>query len=391
MLLGLLAALVLAPIYWLAVPTRWRREVLSAVSLLALSLFDWRLVPLLLAVTLAVAAALHLIAHGPAPQRRILAAGAIALLVALFVWNKEAGHSLAVLPSQGGVVFLGVSFLVLKAVGAIIECARGALRPALVRDLLAWLVFLPTYPSGPMESLDHFRDQWSAWDRRRALGGLERILFGLVKTLVFAHALGVWIDPILAAPEQVSPPLLLVALYALALRFYFDLAGYSDVAIGLAAIYGYDIAENFDRPFAARNIALLWQRWHMTLTGWLRRYTFTPLTRALMRRAGRGGDRLAVAIGLLATLLLIGLWHGIRWNFVVYGLLQGMAVIWVSVLARDTGRRLLSPPLLRWWRTSRVGYGLSVWLTLTFFSVTGIFIITDVAAALRYLRALVGA
>jgi len=390
MLPGLFAALALAPLYWLVVPARWRRDVLSGASLCALGLYDARLVPLLVAVTLALGGALHVIVASDGRRRGALGAATVALLVALFVWNKQAGQALGVLPSQSGVVFLGISFLVLKATGVVLDCARGTLRDTPLRDLLAWLVFLPTYPSGPMETFAHFRGQASTWDRRRALGGLERILLGLVKALVFAHYLGAWIDPIVAAPEAASPALLLLALYALALRFYFDLAGYSDLAIGLAALYGYDIAENFDRPFAARNLAQLWQRWHMTLTGWLRTYVFTPLTRALMRRSGAAGDRLAVAAGLLATLLLIGLWHGLRWNFVVYGLLQAAAVIWVSVFARDAGRRLLAPGLVRWWRTSRIGYALSVWLTVTFFSLTGIFILADVMPALRYLRAMCG-
>ncbi len=300
MLLGLLAAIALAPVYWLVVPARWRRDVLAAASLLALGLFDPRLPLLLLVCTFGLAAVLRGMAAGTDARRRALGVLAVALLVALFVVNKLAGGRLNVLPSQSGVLFLGVSFLVLKMAGATIDGARGTLGPAGVRDVLAWLVFLPTYPSGPMETFAHFRDQSPAWERLRGLGGLERILFGLVKAQVFAHQLGEWVDPILSSPGSASPPVLLLALYGLAARLYFDLAGYSDIAIGLAALYGYDIAENFDRPFAARNIALLWQRWHITLTGWLRTYVFTPVARGLMRRSGGRGDRLAVAAGLLA-------------------------------------------------------------------------------------------
>jgi hypothetical protein len=91
-------------------------------------------------------------------------------------------------------------------------------------EVLAWIVFLPTYPSGPMATLDEFRGQSPTFDRARALGGLERILFGLVKSLLVAYYLGVWAEPIVAHPEQYASGTLLLGLYAASLRFYFDFA-----------------------------------------------------------------------------------------------------------------------------------------------------------------------
>jgi alginate O-acetyltransferase complex protein AlgI len=283
-----------------------------------------------------------------------------------------------------------VSYLVLKMAGAIIDGTRHTLGPARTRDLLAWLVFLPTYPSGPIENFAHFRVQSPAWDQRRTLGGLERVLFGLVKSQVFALQLGAWIDPILAAPASASPPVLLLALYALLLRVYFDLAGYSDIAIGLAALYGYDIAENFDRPFAARNLAQFWQRWHITLTGWLRTYVFTLVTRPLLRRMAGHDDRLAIVTGILVTLALVGTWHGLHWNFALFGLLHGLGVVWVSVYARDWGRWLLPASTVRWWRQSWTGYLLSAALTFNTCALLNVFAVSDIRSAVRYLLALIG-
>jgi D-alanyl-lipoteichoic acid acyltransferase DltB (MBOAT superfamily) len=390
MLPALFVAIAVVPLYWLAVPAPWRRWVLALASLAVLSVYDPRLLPLLVLVTLGVSGGVAAMQHSDPTTRRAIGAAGVAALVGLFAWNKLAGGGLSVLPSQSGVAFLGVSFLVLKAAGVLLDGSRGALRAAPPAEILAWLVFLPTYPSGPVEHFEHFRTQRPHWTPAGGFGGLERILFGLVKALLVAHYLGEWTAPILAEPEAAGTPLLLAAFYGLALRFYFDLAGYSDIAIGLSALYGYDIAENFDRPLTARNLALLWQRWHMTVTGWLRTYTFTPLTRALMRRSGRGGDRIAVTSGLLATFLLIGLWHGLSWNFALYGLLQGLAVAWVSVFARDAGRRILSAGLVRWWRGSRLGYALSTALTFNFFALTSILVMTDLAQALRCWRALLG-
>jgi D-alanyl-lipoteichoic acid acyltransferase DltB (MBOAT superfamily) len=388
MLLALLIALALAPLYWLLVPIAWRRDLLTLASLMGLGAYDWRLPVLLLTVSAGVWLLVRLATQRPERRRTATAVG-VAALLALFAFNKLAGSGPSALATQSGLVFLGVSFLVLKAAGALIDAARGALPSAPFANTLAWLAFLPTYPSGPMETYQHFGGQQPIWDRVRVFAGLERILTGLVKALLGAHYLGVWIDPLLVAPEQHRPLELLAGVYAGALRFYFDLAGYSDIAIGLAAVVGYDIAENFDYPFAARNLVLLWQRWHITLTGWLRTYVFTPLTRALMRRR-LVGDRMAIAAGSFATMLLIGLWHGVSWNFVVFGLLHGVGVTWVSLFARNAGRRLLPPALPRWWRQSRAGYACSVAVTVSFFAATALLVGTDLPGAVRYAQALLG-
>jgi len=386
-LLGLFAAIACAPVYWLLVPVRWRREALVVASIVALGAYDRRLVALLAVVVLALYGLLRAIAARPGGRGGWLAGLGLVLLGGLLWSNKLSGTALSVLPSQGGLAFLGVSYLVLKAAAILIETARGTVRAFTFREVLLWLVFLPTYPSGPMAEFDHFRRQQPAPDLRSALGGLERILFGLVKTLIVAHYLGVWGAPLLAGPEQYSRLALLGGAYAAALRFYFDFAGYSDMAIGLAALYGYDIEENFDGPLWRRNLVQLWQRWHITLTRFLRLYLFVPISRRLMRPRGPLPDRVAVAIGQIAAMSFCGLWHGLSWNFVLWGFAEALGIIWVGSFARDAGRRLPTA-LVAWWRRSVAAYACSAALTFTFFSVTAVFAMTDAASALRYLRVL---
>jgi alginate O-acetyltransferase complex protein AlgI len=384
MLLGLLGGIVLAPVFWLVVPERWRGDAIAVLSLLGLGLYDPRLPPLLLGVALALAALIREISAQRGLTRSALTVTGLAALATFFLWNKRGG-GMSTLPSQSGLVFLGVSFLVLKAAAALIDTARGSAGSVRWRELLAWLAFLPTYPSGPMEELDHFRRQEPRLDGVRALGGLERILFGLVKALLLAHYLGVWSDPIIAAPDTHSRATLLAALYALSLRFYFDFAGYSDIAIGLGALYGYDIEENFDNPLIRRNLTQLWQRWHMTLTRWLRAYLFIPVSRRLMRL---GLDRSAVAAGQIVAMTFCGLWHGLGPGFLLWGFLQGLGLIWVGVVCRDLGR-LLPAPLVGWWRRSPLAYGVSTALTFTTFSLLMILLVTDVGRALGYVGYLV--
>ena len=202
--------------------------------------------------------------------------------------------------------------------------------------------------------------------------------------LILSHYLGEWADPILASPEAQGPGLLLLGLYAFTLRFYFDFAGYSDIAIGLGAVFGYEIQENFDNPLVRRNLVQLWQRWHMTLTRWLRLYLFLPVSRTIMRRGGARLDILALVAAQIGTMGLCGLWHGLGLNFLIWGLLQALGLLWVGLGARALGRR--SPPrMLSWWRKSRSAYVLSTLVTFNAFSLSTVFIVSDVEHALKYL------
>lgn len=391
MLLVVCAAVAVAPLYWAAVPAGWRRGFLALASIVALGAYDRRLVVLVPLAAVGLVMAVRTAGASPAGWRaRLALGGSLAALLALFVWNKTGGAATGgVLPAQGGLALLGVSYLVLKASSLLLDAAGGD-RPAVtVVGVLGWLAFAPTYPAGPMERFERFAPQEPRFDRGLVLGGLERILFGLVKALVLGHHVGRWADPIVADPGPHHPLTLLAGAYAQSLRFYLDFAGYSDVAIGLAAVYGIRIGENFDGPLWRRNYVQLWQRWHMTLTAWLRRYVFFPLSRRLLRALGPARSSVAVTAAQLVTMVACGLWHGLAWNFALWGLLQALGLVWVGVVARPLGRRL-PPAVVRWWRESALAHAIAVWLTFTTFSLTVLFAVTDTAAALDYLAALAG-
>jgi D-alanyl-lipoteichoic acid acyltransferase DltB (MBOAT superfamily) len=314
-----------------------------------------------------------------------------AILITLFAYNKLAarGQTIGVLATQGNLVFLGISYFVLKAAAILIETARGGLdRPSLL-GLIRWMVFLPIFPSGPIEEFTHFDRQEPIVDTERILRGLERILFGCVRALLLAHYLGEWVNPIMTAPQQHSSVALLAAAYGFTLRFYLDFAGYSDIAIGLAAVYGYEIQENFDSPLVRRNLGALWQRWHMTLTGWIRTYLFTPLSRAIMRRGGRRWDTVAIAAGQLWAMLFCGLWHGLQWEFALWGFCHGLGLIWISLGARRCGR-LMPESVLRWWRRSPIGYGVSWFLSVTTFSLINVLAVAEISATVSFFSHLLG-
>ncbi len=393
---ALLGALLLAPLYWLLVPERWRREALWVASAVGLAWIDPRLLVLVSVVAVSLYGVVHVLVHGGLSRRArwAVAVPALAALVLLFLANKLSltsgpGGRGGVLPSQGGLVLLGVSYLVLKAAAVVVDAARGSLRQASFVDLLAWIVFLPTYTSGPIEPFLHFQGQTPRPSRARVLGGLERILYGLVKTMLLSHYLGVWVGPVLGDPGSQSSGILLLAAYASVLRFYFDFAGYSDIAIGVAAVFGMDIQENFDNPLVRRNLAQLWQHWHMTLTAWLRRYLFLPISRSLLGPGGVGHDTLALVTAQVVTMAFCGLWHGIGWNFLVWGLLQGVGLVWVGRPARSAGR-LLPAPVRAFWRDTRMGHALSALLTFHYFAFSCVLVFTGLEGGLAWATGLLG-
>ena len=389
MLIALLGTLALAPVYWLVVPAAWRPWTVTVGSLVVLGCYDLRLAAVLFAFVTALFVSLQAMEERSPRARGGIAASALAFFAALFVWNKLAATGGGAVSSQEGLVFLGVSYLVLKASAVVIDRARGAVRPVSYGDLLGWLVFLPTYTSGPIEELDHFRRQMPEASSERIGRGLERVIVGLVKAVVASRMLANWAEPLLAAPEETSRLMLLLATYAFTLRFYLDFAGYSDIAIGTAAVFGYVIQENFDRPLVRRNLVLLWQGWHMTLTRWLRNYVFVPVSRGILRRGGGRWDLAAVMIAQLVTMLFCGLWHGITWGFALWGVVQAAGLIWVGLLARRIAR-WLPAAAVGVWRTHPAALACSIALTFNVFSMSNVLVYSNLEQALRIYRALLG-
>ena len=390
MILSLLAAIAIAPIFWLAVPQPYRKDGLAVISLLALGLYDLRLPPIVLGLTALLFAATRIIERSSRRAAWWISLGGLLCLALFFVANKSffVGETFIVVASQGGIALLGVSYFVLKAASILIETSRRTLRPPSFRSLARWLLFFPIFASGPIEAFKHFDDQEPRLDRARFLHGLERILFGCLRALVFAHYLASWTAPILSDPGANSTPTLLLAMYAMSLRIYFDFAGYSDIAIGLSALYGYEIQENFRYPLLQRNIVALWQRWHMTLTDWLRIYVFTPYTRFMMKR-GRRWHRPAIITGQVVTMAACGIWHDVTAPFLVWGVLHGIALAWTATIAREVGKKL-PKATVDWWRQSRLAYAASTAITLTTFSAINVVALTDIASSARYFRTLFG-
>ena len=165
--------------------------------------------------------------------------------------------------------------------------------------------------------------------------GLLRIATGLAKKIIIGDYLAqAVVNRVFETPERFTALEVLLATYAYAVQIYVDFSGYSDVAIGSAALFGYELPENFDAPYIARNLQEFWHRWHISLSTWLRDYLYKPL----------GGSRDGAARtyrNLIITMVLGGLWHGASWTFVIWGALHGVALAATRMWQRS--RPELSP------------------------------------------------
>jgi alginate O-acetyltransferase complex protein AlgI len=148
----------------------------------------------------------------------------------------------------------------------------------------------------------------------------------VAKKFIIADSLAlVAMNPILINQTDSTPGLWLL-LYLYTFQIFLDFSGYSDVAIGLGRLYGITLPENFDRPYLQPNVQQFWQRWHITLSTWFRVYFFTPLTRALIRSPRRYSPTLIVLVAQISTMFLIGMWHGVTFNFALWGLWHGVGL-----------------------------------------------------------------
>jgi alginate O-acetyltransferase complex protein AlgI len=268
-------------------------------------------------------------------------------------FNFFAESSLAVfaamgLKPTGGIISIllpaGVSFYVFQAISYVIDVARGDLAAARRPDRVAlYIAFFPQLVAGPIVRAASFFPQLER-SKRLTKGllaaGLKAFLIGLVYKAGIADNLSPLVDPVYGSAlvkgdtdlAAWSNSALIGATLAFSAQIYFDFAGYSMMAIGVARWFGFYIPPNFDYPYASASIADFWRRWHMSLSTWLRDYLYIPL-------GGNRGGAFKTYRNLMTTMVLGGLWHGAAWTFVAWGALHGGALAVHRALFAGSGRR----------------------------------------------------
>jgi alginate O-acetyltransferase complex protein AlgI len=244
----------------------------------------------------------------------------------------------------------GISFYTFQALSYTIDVYRRQLEPRRsVLDYLLFITFFPQLVAGPIVRAVDFLpqlDRPSGYDERWAARGLYLALCGLAKKVLLADTIGVeLVQPVFSRPADHGALQIVIGTWGALFQFYLDFSAYSDIAIGVAAMLGFALPLNFDRPFLAQSISEFWRRWHISLSTWFRDYVFLPL-------GGRGASRLQFLRNILITMFLTGLWHGAGWNYVIWGLFHGvLTFVGVAFRKRRTKEELAARPL--WERVAR--------------------------------------
>lgn len=219
---------------------------------------------------------------------------------------------------------LGISFFTFHALSYVIDIYR---REAAAQrnpiDFALYISFFPQLIAGP---IIRYHDIHTQLTQRRTrfdlvVSGIERFVAGFGKKMLLANPLGEVTDSIFAlTPDQLSTPVAWFGIACYTLQIYLDFSAYSDMAIGLARIFGFDFLENFNYPYISRSIQEFWRRWHISLSNWFRDYLYIPL----------GGNRVAewhIWLNLIIVFLVCGFWHGANWTFVIWGAIHGLFLV----------------------------------------------------------------
>jgi D-alanyl-lipoteichoic acid acyltransferase DltB (MBOAT superfamily) len=251
--------------------------------------------------------------------------------------------------------FVGISYLSFRCSLLALEVRNGAVKPPTLWEYLAFALFLPTIQVGPISSYRRFHESVSGpRNRTQLLRSSLRILLGAAKYVILANLLApLTFQGMMADRHRHHVIDLVVAPIAYLVFLYVNFSGFCDLAIGAAGLMGVEIQENFSRPFGARNPREFWARWHITLSNFLNQVVFTPLSTALGHRFGKRYGHHGIAIALVVTFLIIGIWHGVGWSFVIFGALHAVAVT-LTYYYTLALRRRLGPQRFRAYQQNRV-------------------------------------
>jgi D-alanyl-lipoteichoic acid acyltransferase DltB (MBOAT superfamily) len=232
---------------------------------------------------------------------------------------------------------IGISFYTFHGMSYVFDIYRGRQHP--VSSVVEYAVFVSFFPllvAGPIERANHLLPQVQqsrTFSYKQATEGLRLILWGFFKKVVIADFLAGWADRIFDNYGDYNAFSLLLGVLAFSIQIYGDFSGYSDIALGTAKLFGFELLSNFRFPYFSRDIAEFWRRWHISLSSWFRDYLYIPLG------GSKNGKWLAVR-NTFIIFLVSGFWHGASWNFIIWGLLHALA--FMPLLLAGLNRRHLT-------------------------------------------------
>jgi alginate O-acetyltransferase complex protein AlgI len=275
-----------------------------------------------------------------------------------------------VIPVYSTLIPIGISFYTFQTIGYAVDVYRGMLKPEKNIGIYALFVsFFPLVLAGPIERGRRLLPQFHVdhpFDPQLFTSGLRLILWGMFKKIVIADRLAIFVQPVFNDIGDFHGPEIAIAIVLKVMQVYADFSGYTDIAIGSARLMGFRLNPNFNRPFSAQSIAEFWSRWHMSLTTWVRDYVYFSLPYKYHGKPVKW----KLNFNLILAFVLVGFWHGPYWNYIIFGLLQGLYIVLASLskplmtgFNRVTGL-VKTPGLLK---------GLNIIATFLLFCSTGFF------------------
>jgi len=267
------------------------------------------------------------------------------------------------------IVWIGYSYYAFRMMHALIERKkRGEINISL-RAYLGYLFYFPAFLAGPIDRIDHFRDELLS-DKKPLKDDLwyggERIAIGLFQKFILADSLAIIsINETLSA-TIISKSWMWFVVIVYAFRIYFDFNGYTHLAIGISRLLGIQLPENFKKPLLAPNLTIFWNNWHITLTQWFRAYYFNPTTRYFRTNYKSLNSKFVTGFMQITTMVLIGLWHGISYNFIAWGAWNGVGLFLQNKITDFVKRKIgAGKPL---WQISPIYRVLTTLITFVYIS-----------------------
>ena len=232
--------------------------------------------------------------------------------------------------------FLGISYLTFRSVGMIIELRDGVLKDFNLWEFLRFMLFMPTFSSGPIDRFKRFnQDYENIPERDELLDMLEQsvqyIMLGFLYKFILAHILGSMILPPLKQYAVQMGGIFnlptLGVMYVFGLDLFFDFAGYSMFALAISNLMGIKSPINFNKPFVSRDLKEFWNRWHMSLSFWFRDFVFMRLVTVLIRNKVFKNRNTTSSVAYIINMLVMGFWHGVTWYYIAYGLFHGLGLV----------------------------------------------------------------
>ena len=232
--------------------------------------------------------------------------------------------------------FLGISYLTFRSVGMMIELRDGVLKDFSLWEFLRFMLFMPTFSSGPIDRFKRFNEDYETIPERDELldmleTSVQYIMLGFLYKFILAHIFGSMILPPLKQYALQMGGIFnlptLGVMYVFGLDLFFDFAGYSMFALAISNLMGIKSPINFNKPFVSRDLKEFWNRWHMSLSFWFRDFVFMRLVTVLIRNKVFKNRNTTSSVAYIINMLVMGFWHGVTWYYIAYGLFHGLGLV----------------------------------------------------------------